>query len=101
MLDSGTTNNVREAKKKENYKGLVPIEVEVAFDSDIKAELFMSPYGAIIGPERTETIVSMYELVKAGYEVTWKKKEMIVTKDGQRLPIEVKNGTQFSQMKFA
>ena len=69
LLDSGATDNVREVKKKENYKGLIPIEVEVAFDS----ELFMNPYGTIIGPEWTKTIVSMNELVKAGYEVAWKK----------------------------
>ena len=69
MLDSGATNNVREVKKKGNYKGLVGIEVEVAFKSEVKAELFMNPYGTIIGPEGTETIVSMHELVKAGYEV--------------------------------
>ena len=34
LLDSGATNNVREVKKKESLKGLVPIEVEVAFDSE-------------------------------------------------------------------
>ena len=60
LLDSGATNNVREMKKKENYKGLVPIEVEVAFDSEVKAELFMNPYEAIIGPEMIETIISTH-----------------------------------------
>ena len=48
MLDSGATHNVREVKKKENYKGLVPIEVEVAFDSEVEPKLSMNPYGAII-----------------------------------------------------
>ena len=67
LLDSGATNNVREVKKKENYKGLIPIEVEVAFDSEVKAGLFMNAYGAIIGPEGAETIVAMNELVKTGY----------------------------------
>ena len=61
MLDSGATNNVREVKKKESLKGLIPIEVEVAFDSEVKADLFMNRYGTIVGPEGTETIVSMHE----------------------------------------
>ena len=92
MLDSGATDNVREIKTKENYKGLIPIEVEVAFNSDVKAELFVNPDGTIIGPEGTETIVSTNELVKAGYEVAWKKGELIVTKDKERLPVEVRSG---------
>ena len=32
-------------------------------------------------------------MVKAGYEATWKNKEMAVTTDGERRPIEVRNGT--------
>ena len=43
LLDSGATHNVREMKKDEDYEGIVPIEVEVAFDSEVKAELFMNP----------------------------------------------------------
>ena len=89
LLDSGAANNVREIYKKQHYKGFVPIEVEVAFDSEVKAELFMNPYGTMIGPQGTETIVSTHEMVKAGYEVTWKKGELVVTEDGERLPIEV------------
>ena len=80
-------------KKKENYNGLVPIEVEVAFDSKVKIEFFMNPYRAIIGPEGTEAIVLTTELVKAGYEVARKKGELIVNKDGVRLPSEARNGT--------
>ena len=91
LLDSGATNNVREAKKKENYKGLIPIEVEVAFDSEVKAELFVNPYGTVVGSEGTETIVSMNELVKAGYELAWKGK-LVVTKDGEVFPVEVRGG---------
>ena len=53
LLDSGATNNVREVKKRESLKGLAPIEVEIAFDSDVKADLFMNPEGTIIGPEGT------------------------------------------------
>ena len=43
LLDSGATKHVREVKKKENFKGLVPIEVEVAFDSEVQAELLLNP----------------------------------------------------------
>ena len=50
----------------------------------------MNTYGTIIGPEGTETIVSTHEAVKAGYDVTWKsEKELIVTKNGMKLPVEV------------
>ena len=56
------------------FKGFIPIEVEVAFDSEVKADLFMNPYGTIIGPEGTETIILLNEAVKASYEVTWKNK---------------------------
>jgi hypothetical protein len=41
LLDSGATHNSREIKKDENYQGLVPAEVKVALDSEVKAELFM------------------------------------------------------------
>ena len=69
LLDSRATCNVREIKKDENYEGLVPVELEVAFDSEVKAELFMNKQGTIIGPEGIETIVGMSEVVKAGYKV--------------------------------
>ena len=93
LLDSGATNNVRELKKKENFKGLVPIEVEVAIDSEVKAELLMNPERTIIGPEGAETIASMNELVKAGYEVDWKKGNLVVAKGDIILPVEVRSGT--------
>ena len=94
LLDSGATNNVREVKKKESLKGLVPIEVEVAFDSEVKANLFMNTYGTIIGPEGTETIVSIHEAVEAGYSFVWKsKEELIMEKNGKVLPVEVHNGS--------
>ena len=94
LLDSGATNNVREMKKKESVKGLIPIEVEVAFDSEVKADLFMNRFGTIIGPEGTETIVSMHEAVEAGYETQWKsKEEPVMTKNRVKLPVEVHNGT--------
>ena len=63
LLDSGATNNVREMKKKERYKGLIPIEIEVAFDSEVTTSLFINPYGTIIGPEGTKNIASMNETV--------------------------------------
>ena len=45
-----------EIKKDEKYQGLAPIEVEVAFDSAVKAELFMNKQGTIVGPEGTESV---------------------------------------------
>jgi hypothetical protein len=95
LIDSGATNNVREAKAKENLKGLVPNEVEVAFESEVKADLFMNCFGTIIGPEGTETIVSMHELIEAGYSRVWQTKTEVVLqkKEGIALPVEVHNGT--------
>ena len=92
LLDSGAANNVREAKKKENFKGLVPIEIEVAFDNEVKAERSMNPEGTIVGPEGTETIVSMNEMVKAGNGVDWKKGNLVVAKGDVILPVEVRSG---------
>ena len=51
LLDSGATHNVRAIRSDEDYKSLVPIEVQVAFDSEVKTELFMNREGAIIGPK--------------------------------------------------
>jgi hypothetical protein len=94
LLDSGATHNVREIKKDEDYEGLFPIEVEVAFDSEVKTELFMNRRGTIIGPEGTETILSMSEVVKAGYSVTWTEDQKIeVSKGDYILPVEVRHGT--------
>ena len=100
LLDSGATNNVREVKKKDNLKGLVPIEVEEGFDSEVKADLFMNMYGTIIGPEGTETIVSTHEAIAPGYSLVWKsKEELIMSKNGKILPVEVHNGTPALPMK--
>ena len=51
MLDSGATNIVREAKENDNFKGAVTIEVEVAFESEATAELYINPEGTIIRPD--------------------------------------------------
>ena len=40
---------------------MIPIEVEMAFDSYVKAKLFMTRSGTIVGPKGTETIVSTHE----------------------------------------
>ena len=66
LLDSGATHNVRAIRSDEDYESLVPVEVQVAFDSEVKTELFMNREGAIIGPKGTETIVSVHEVVRAG-----------------------------------
>ena len=42
LIDSGATHNVRELKEHEDYQGLFPIEVEVAFNSEVKIALFMN-----------------------------------------------------------
>jgi hypothetical protein len=71
-LDSGATNNVREVKKEEDFDGVVPIEVSLAFESGVQAQLFINKEGTILGPKGTETIVSMSALVEVGFEVSWK-----------------------------
>ena len=93
LLDSGATHNVREVGKDEDYQSLAPIEIQVAFDSEVKAELFMNRQGTIIGPEGTESIVGTRELVKAGDEVDWKKGQLVVSKKDTILPVEIHSGT--------
>ena len=93
LLDSGATHNAREIRKDEDYQSLVPIEVQVAFDSEVKAELFMNRQGTTIGPEGTESIVSVRELVRAGYDVDWKKGQLVVSKKDMALPVETQSGT--------
>ena len=45
-------------------------------------------------PKETETIVSVSEVVKAGYKVEWKEKEDLVVSKGEVvLPTEIRNGT--------
>ena len=54
----------------------------------------MNPEGTIIGPEGTETIVSVHEAIAVGYKFYWETKdEVIMSKNGKRLPVEVQNGT--------
>ena len=72
---------------------MAPIEVQVAFDSEVKAELFMNRQETIIGPEGTESIVSVRELVKAGYDVDWKKGQLVASKKDLTLPVEIRSGT--------
>ena len=72
---------------------LTPIDVEVAFDSEVKARLYVNKHGTIVGPERTETIISLSEAVEAGYDVKWNEKEFVMKKDGVRLQVEVHHGT--------
>ena len=51
LLDSGATNNVREVKRDEDFDGVVPIEVSVAFESEVQAQLFINRERAILGPK--------------------------------------------------
>ena len=101
LLDSGATHNVRAIRSDEDYESLVPIEVQVAFDSEVKTELFMNREGTIIGPKGTETIVSMCEVVHAGYVVDWTKGQLVVSKKDVILPVEIRRGTPTHQMKCA
>ena len=93
LLDSGATHNVRAIRSDEDYESLVPIEAQVAFDSEVKTELFMNREGTIIGPKGTETIVSTHEVVRAGYVVDWKKGQLVVSKKDVVLPVEIRSGT--------
>jgi len=98
LLDSGATNNVRAIKDNEDMSFASPIEVEVAFDSEVQAQLFINREGTILGPKGTESIVSMNLLVKElQYEVQWTEGSLKVSKgegkDEEVLPVEVVNGT--------
>ena len=53
----------------------------------------MNAERTLIGPEGTETIVSMHEAIEAGYSFVWKSnKVLIMPKNGKVLPLEVHNG---------
>ena len=77
-------------KSNANFKEIIFIEVEIAFESKVKAELYINPEGSIAG---TETIVSMNELVKVGYQVSWKKDQLVIKKKEKVQPVEVRSGT--------
>ena len=83
---------MRELKENEDYRGLFPIEVEVALNSEVKIALFMNKRGTIIGPEGAETIVCMNDLAKAGWKVNWTKDGIEISKGNIVLPIELLNG---------
>jgi hypothetical protein len=94
LLDSGATNNVREVKKRESLTGCKPVEVEIAFDSEVRKSLVMNPERTIIGPEGTETIVAVHEAVEVGYSFVWNTpEEVIMSRNGEVLPVEVQHGT--------
>ena len=94
LLDSGATNNVRAVKKRESLAGCKPVEVEIAFDTEVLKSLVMNPEGTIIGPEGTETIIAIHEAVEAGYSFIWNTpEEVIMSKNGEVLPVEVQHGT--------
>ena len=38
-------------------------------------------------------MVSMNELVKVGYQVSWKKGQLVIKKDEEVSPVEIKSGT--------
>jgi hypothetical protein len=94
LLDSGATNNVRAVKKRESLAGCKPVEVEIAFDTEVLKSLVMNPEGTIIGPEGTETIVAVHEAVEVGYSFIWNTPdEVIMSRNGEVLPVEVHHGT--------
>ena len=92
MLDSGATNNVREVKKDEDFDGVVPIEVSVAFESEVQAQLFINRVGTILGPKGTETIVSMNALVEVGFGVNWKSGNIEIKREDETLEVQMING---------
>jgi len=92
LLDSGATNNVREVKRDEDFDGVVPIEVSVAFESEVQAQLFINREGTILGPKGTETIVSMNALVEVGFEVNWKSGSIEKRREEETLEVQMING---------
>jgi len=97
LLDSGATNNVREIKDgEEDLSGVVPIDVEVAFEGTVNTQLFMNKEGTILTPKGTEAIVFMNLLVKElGYKVEWEEEKdiKVTSREGKALEVEVVNGT--------
>ena len=52
----------------------------------------MNKRGTIIGPEGTETIVCVNDLVKAGWKVDWTEEGLEISKGDTVLPIELRSG---------
>jgi hypothetical protein len=85
---------VREVQEKEEYHTLIPIDVQVACSSEVKTKLFMTKFGTIVGPKGTETIISMSDLTKAGWNVSWKDGKVEISKGKIKLPVQIKGSTQ-------
>ena len=86
---------MREVQEEKEYHSLIPIDVQVAFSSEVKTKLFMTKHGTIVAPKGTETIISMSELTIAGYKVERKESEVEVSKGNINLPVQIKGNTPF------
>ena len=100
LLDSGATHCVREVQEEEEDHSLIPIDVQVAFSSEVKTKLFMTKFGTIVGPKGTETIISMSDLTKAGWKVSWKDGEETISKGSIKLPVQIKRNTPVLPLKI-
>ena len=54
----------------------------------------MNKRGMVIGPEGTETIVCVNDLVTAGSKVDWTEEGLVISKGDTILPIEIRSGQQ-------
>ena len=52
LLDSGATNNVREVKKRESLTGRKPVEVEIAFDTEVRKRIQKELSSGLKAPRR-------------------------------------------------
>jgi hypothetical protein len=100
LLDSGPTHCVREVQEKEEYHTLIPIDVQVAFSSEVKTKLFMTKFGTIVGPKGTDTIISMSDLTKAGWNVLWADGKVEISKGRIKLPVQIKGNTPVLPIKL-
>ena len=80
-------------RKMRTFNGVVPIEVSVAFESEVQAQLFINKEGTILGPKGTETMVSTNALVKVGFEVSWKSGNIEIKRgEDEFLDVQTVNG---------
>jgi len=97
LIDSGATNPVRELESEEELMTCQPVNVEVAFKEEVESVLMINEWGTVIGPQGTETILPMNDMVQwLKCNVTWKDHELtIVHPEHGDLEVEVINGTPY------
>ena len=60
----------------------------------------MTKFGTTVGPKGTETIISMSDLTKAGWNVVWKDGEVEISKGKIKLPVQITGTTPVLPIKL-